>query len=253
MVRRLRAIASLRTAIGFLTRVPVGHVANRPGLLKGAVPWFPVVGAAIGALQGLVFVGLISAVPPLVASSVAVATALLITGAFHHDGLADMADAFGGGWDLEQRLSILKDSRLGTYGTAALTMALIIEVATLSSFDRWRALTVLVVAHAVSRAAAVIVMTIAPVVGDGMGASYMSEIGWPQAAAAVGAAAAATGLAATTSPQWWLAVVMVGAVAVATVAVIGLSNRKIGGVTGDVLGATQVITFLVCLVVLSAS
>ena len=69
----------------------------------------------------------------LVAASLTVAFGLLVTGAFHHDGLADIADAFGGGWTVEQRFEILRDSRLGTYGTSALTMALLVEVASLSS------------------------------------------------------------------------------------------------------------------------
>jgi len=244
---------SLRTAIGFLTRVPMGAIEDRRGLLKRAVPWFPVVGAAIGLAQGLVFAGLASVVSPLVAAAVAVGAALLITGAFHHDGLADMADAFGGGWDVEQRMTILKDSRLGTYGTAAVAMALLIEVTTLASFDQWDGMVALVVVHAISRAAAVTVMATTRAAGDGLGASYMEDIGWRQAVVAVTLAAAATGLAFSVASQWWQALLMVAVVAAVSAVVAGLSYRKICGITGDVLGAVQVVAMLAGLVVLAAS
>lgn len=244
---------SLRTAIGFLTRVPMGAIEDRPGLLASAVPWFPVVGAAIGLAQGLVFVGLASVVSPLVAAAVSVAVVLLITGAFHHDGLADMADAFGGGWNIEQRMEILKDSRLGTYGTAALATALIIEVATLASFEAWDGLVALVAVHAISRAASVVVMATTRAAGDGIGAAYAADVGVRQAAVALVAAAAATALAVTATPHWWLPLIMVAIAAAASAAVVALSYRKIGGITGDVLGAVQVLAMLSALVTLAAS
>ena len=123
-------INNLRTAIGFLTRIPI----NTPQVvLSEAAPWFPVVGLGIGLIQAATFVGLNAVLPAGPAAVLSVAVAALVTGAFHHDGLADMADAFGGGWNLEQRLEIMKDSRLGTYGTVALILAVATEISVLAT------------------------------------------------------------------------------------------------------------------------
>ncbi|MDH5521955.1 MAG: adenosylcobinamide-GDP ribazoletransferase, partial [Acidimicrobiia bacterium] len=91
-------LAGLRTAAGFLTRVPMGETE---GVLARAVGWFPTVGAMVGLAQGLVLVGAGRFVDPLLAAALSVAASTLITGAFHLDGIADVADAFGGGWTRE--------------------------------------------------------------------------------------------------------------------------------------------------------
>ena len=110
-------------AFQFLTRIPIrtGYAVPHHRI----VVWFPWVGLVIGAAVGGVAAGLIELVPPVVAGACAVAIGLLITGAFHEDGLADVADAFGGGWTRDQRLEILKDSRHGTYGVAALATSIV--------------------------------------------------------------------------------------------------------------------------------
>lgn len=249
----MRPHHDLRVAIGFLTRVPVGDVSNGDPSsvrLASAVPWFPLVGAAVGLVQGLAWLGLAEVVSPLLAAALATAVALLITGAFHHDGLADMADAFGGGWTVEQRFEILKDSRLGTYGTAALGLALLIEVAAIADVgaaDPFDALGAIVTAHAVARCAALIAMLAAPVAGDGLGASYMRDLSPVAVGIGIGAGVVVAALA---SP-----VLIVGPLigaAIAGLLVVALSVRKIGGVTGDVLGAIVVCTLLASLIVTAA-
>src|SRR5262249_54628222 len=91
-VRRVvRLMRNLRAAITFLTRIPI-PVSDAP--LTAAVPWFPIVGGMIGLTVGLVAAGLLELVPALVAASVGVLLGVLLTGAFHEDGLADVADAF---------------------------------------------------------------------------------------------------------------------------------------------------------------
>ncbi|MEM7323700.1 MAG: adenosylcobinamide-GDP ribazoletransferase, partial [Actinomycetota bacterium] len=158
-----QAVDGLRAAIGFLTRVPVGA----PRVVMGhAAPWFPFVGLLIGLAQGGLYLGLRELLPPLPSAVVAVAAAALVTGAFHHDGLADMADAFGGGWTVEQRLTIMKDSRLGTYGTSALILAFATEISALSALDPMDGLIALVVAHTLSRSTAVLMMRHAPPAGS---------------------------------------------------------------------------------------
>ena len=177
-----------------------------------------------------------------------IAAALLITGAFHHDGLADIADAFGGGWTVEQRFEILKDSRLGTYGTSALTIAILIEVATVASFDAPTGFRAIIAAHALGRSAALVAMVLAPVAGDGLGASYTRELSTLRVVVgtAVGIAIAV-----------WLSPVLfvwpLIAASIATCAVVLLAVRKIGGVTGDVLGAIAVCATIGSLVATAAA
>ena len=110
-------MTGLLGALQFLTRVPIR--LPQPVPHERALPWFAVAGALIGAAVGAIAVGLGEVLPPAVAAALAVVAGLLITGAFHEDGLADVADAFGGGWTVDERLRILKDSRHGTYGVAA--------------------------------------------------------------------------------------------------------------------------------------
>lgn len=240
------AFDGLRAAAGFLTRVPVpvGRV-----VMGHAAPWFPVVGLAIGAAQAAVWLGVGALLDPLPAAVVAVAAAALITGAFHHDGLADVADAFGGGWDVEQRMTILKDSRLGTYGTSALILAFGTEIAALSSMEVATGARAVVVAHGLSRAVAVATMRWAPLAGDGMGAAYAADLGRAGTgfAVAVGVVTAVVGLADPLT-----AAVAVVLAALAAVAMVALAVRKIGGITGDVLGAVQVLASLAVLLTAAA-
>ncbi len=250
--------AGLRTAVGFLTRVPVGETE---GVLARAVGWFPAVGATIGLVQGLVLVAAVHVVDPLLAAGLSVAVSTLITGAFHLDGIADVADAFGGGWTREQRLTILKDSRLGTYGTATVVIVLLVEVAALASIAERSSVEVLLTvmaAHAVSRAAAVVTMRVArPATVDGLAAAYVAEAGVSALALALSVAGGVLlGLALSmddgpaTAMLTMTAVVV--AVAAATAAVIRLAYRKIGGITGDVLGTVQQVSALAVLVIVAA-
>lgn len=251
-------VAGLRTAVGFLTRIPMGETE---GVLARAAGWFPVVGAMIGLAQGLVLVTAGRLVDPLLAAVLSVAVSTLITGAFHLDGIADVADAFGGGWTREQRLTILKDSRLGTYGTAAVVIVLLVEVAALTAIverPALEALVAVIAAHAVSRAAAVVTMRVArPATVDGMAAAYVAEAGAAAVAlASTVAGAILVGLALLTGGGPAAIVVTVAAVILAvgltTTAMITLANRKIDGITGDVLGAVQQLGALATLVVLAA-
>src|SRR4051794_34232497 len=107
-------------AFAFLTRLPVRHGAERPLDLVAAAPWFPVVGAAVGAATGGVHALARLAVPPAPATLLALAFAVLATGGLHEDGLADVADAVGAHTSAERRREILHDPRLGTFGTLAI-------------------------------------------------------------------------------------------------------------------------------------
>lgn len=233
-------------ALQFLTRVPIR--TGRAVEHHRVVPWFPVAGLLIGVVVGGVAAGASELVPPLVAAAVAVGVGLLVTGAFHEDGLADVADAFGGGWTVERRLEILKDSRHGTYGVAALATSIVIRVACVASIVTPAAAFVsLVAAHSLGRSAAVVAMRAAPPATEsGLGVSVATAMRpVPTGAGLVVGIAVVAALA-----GWWVGPFLAAAT-VGTAMTVWLAVRKIGGVAGDVLGAVEQV--VECLVLVVAS
>jgi adenosylcobinamide-GDP ribazoletransferase len=231
-------------AVQFLTRVPL-RLRAAPDL-AASVPWFGVVGAAIGLAVGLVAAGMMELVPPVVAAAVAVAFGLLLTGAFHEDGLADTADGLGG-WTPERRREILKDSRHGTYGVAALCSSIVLRAVCVAVLSPATAVAGLVAAHSLGRGAAVGVMGLARPVGEeGLGADYARGLSGVRTTLGVGAsivlAAVATG--------WW-AVPLVATAAAAALVVSVIAVRAFGGVSGDILGAVEQVTECSILVVVT--
>jgi len=194
-----------------------------------------VVGALIGAIVGAVYALMFGLVGPLTASALAISAGALVTGAFHHDGLADIADAFGGGWTIEQRLEILKDSRHGTYGVMSLVCVVAVQVGALAQHDRAQGFAIAIAAHSCARAGAVVLMRFAPRPrGTGLGAEYANGLG-AMATAAAALSAVIIGAVALGG----LVVIAAAGVVVAVASVALLAWRKIGGVTGDVLGAAE--------------
>jgi adenosylcobinamide-GDP ribazoletransferase len=125
-IRRIGRLGSeLVSAFQFLTRIPMPATAHEDDSLSRAIKFFPVVGLVVG--SGAVFLQrlLLPHLDRPLAALLVLAFLVLITGCFHEDGLADTADAFGGGWTREQTLLILKDSRIGSYGATALTLSLL--------------------------------------------------------------------------------------------------------------------------------
>lgn len=231
-------------AVQFLTRVPLRLGA--PVDHARVVPWFGVVGVLIGAAVGGVAAGLTELVPVAVAATCAVVVGLMITGAFHEDGLADIADAFGGGWTFERRLEILKDSRHGTYGVAALSSSILVRVVCAASIAAPSALFVaFVAAHGIGRVSAVAAMKAAPPATEsGLGADSASSL---RAAPTIIGLTTAVGAVALVS-GWWL-LPFVGVATIGTAAVVALAIRKIGGLAGDVLGAVEQVVECLVLVV----
>jgi adenosylcobinamide-GDP ribazoletransferase len=232
-------------AVQFLTRVPVRRKAAAD--TARTVVWFPVVGSLVGAVGGLLAAGLQHVVPAAVAAAVAVLAGVLITGAFHEDGLADTADAIAGGWTRERRFEILKDPRHGSYGVAALCGSIVLRVVAVAALGPAAAFAGLVAAHTLGRGAAVATMGVVPVARpDGLGADYARRVGPGRAAAAaliaLGIGALATG--------WWAGPLAVAA-AVGAAAVAALAWRALGGVTGDVLGAVEQVAECLVLVVVT--
>jgi len=241
-------LSGLIDAVTFLTRVPLRHHAGDDASIARAVPWFPVVGALVGLLVAGVYAGALFVLPGFLAATLAIACGLVVTGAFHEDGLGDVADAFGGGRDREDRLRILKDPRLGTFGTLAVVVALLLRIGAVATFTRTDALLVIPAAHALSRAASIAAMQLFRPVDEGLGASYTRALTPARALVGVGLGLA---IAFALLRVWALPGVGVGLV---VVVVLGrLAAGKIGGINGDVLGAIQQLTEVGALLVAVAA
>jgi adenosylcobinamide-GDP ribazoletransferase len=139
------------SAIHFLTRIPVPAPPYQEDSLPRAVKFFPIVGLLVGAAAAGVHLLLVPHLSRLVAALFTIAFLVLLTGCLHEDGLADAADGFGGGWTKEQILTILRDSRIGSYGAAALTLSLLARVLLLSSIPVGKVLPYLIAAHVLCR------------------------------------------------------------------------------------------------------
>ncbi|MEO5901200.1 MAG: adenosylcobinamide-GDP ribazoletransferase [Ilumatobacteraceae bacterium] len=243
---RFRSDNGFLAATQFLTRIPI--TLDREPSLPRAVPWFPLVGVCIGAIVGGVAAGMWAITPPLVAAGVAVAVGLLVTGAFHEDGLADVADAFGGGWTVERRVAILKDSRHGTYGVAALCTSIVVRIVCLGSLPGPAVMfAAAVAAHTLGRGVAVaLTATVRPAIPGGLGATAAGSLETRTAVVGVVGGTALAGLIV----GWWIGPLALAAAAGA-VAVAALAIRKIGGIVGDVLGAAEQVVECLCLVVMT--
>lgn len=151
------------TALGFLTRVPVMYLSDfEQRDLDAALKYFPLVGMLVGAVGAIIFWLALQLLPPTIAVILSMASTIYLTGAFHEDGLADSADGIGGGWEREQILTIMQDSRLGTFGAVALFGALFTKFQTLSHLPVVWVPAMLICAHALSRLAAIWMMASLP-------------------------------------------------------------------------------------------
>jgi adenosylcobinamide-GDP ribazoletransferase len=229
-------VSRLAFAIAFLTRVPLPARLEAGAREVGrAMLFFPAVGAALGALLAAAGLGLSRALPLPLAAVLVVALGTAATGALHLDGLADTADGLGGGRDAEHALRIMRDHAVGTYGAAALALALLVKAAAIAALlGRPGAAAWLPVAGALSRWVIVPVARFAPSARpDGLGASVAAHVGPLEV---VGATVLALGIAI------WLTgiggVAAWAAVAVAGAALAEVCRRRVGGMTGDTLGAT---------------
>ena len=238
--RGSEARAGFLLALQFLTRLPVPDPGWTPERFAASTRWHPAAGALIGALVGGVWGAPAALFPPLVAVLAATAAGLWLTGCFHEDGFADACDGLGGAVTRERALEIMKDSRIGTYGAAGLGMMLAGRVAVLVALVPvapvfW----VLVAGHAASRAASVhVIATSAYVREHGTGKPVADGIGRDGLRFAL-----LTGGAALLPlvPALGLLAPLAGlaGLALGTWAMRRVYERRLGGYTGDCLGATQ--------------
>lgn len=241
-----RPWSDLLSALGLLSRLPLPAHEGRGAPAAWA---YPLAGAVLGVLAALAgLAALALSLPPQAAALVCLGTSVALTGALHEDGLADVADGFWGGFDRARRLEIMKDSRIGAYGVIALVLALL---------ARWSALSLLfsapggawavLAAAALSRAAMPALMAALPHARDN---GLSRAVGRCSPRVAGGAAGLGAGLALVL--LGWAALPALLAVALVTLALGRLAQAKIGGQTGDVLGAAQQLAEIAVLFVLIA-
>lgn len=229
-----------RAAVVFLTRAPVGGFPYSDEDFRWAAAWFPFVGLLLGVVHALVFVLAIRA-GALVAAALAVSFGMLLTGAFHEDGLADTADALGGARTRARLFEILKDSRIGSYGAAALTSVLVLRIALLARLDEAAPLA-LILTQCLSRMPPVWLMVALPYVtaDEASKSRPVTRAGVAQAVVATLWALAAIAAALVFGALRPLdAAAMVVSTAFVAVACALRFRARAGGITGDFLGATQ--------------
>jgi adenosylcobinamide-GDP ribazoletransferase len=245
----------LRASTAFLTRLPsewLGPTADTKPDFRRAARVFPLTGALVGIVGGAVLmIAVWLHIPPLVSAILAVLATMIFTGGLHEDGLADTVDGFGGGATAARKLEIMDDSRIGTFGVAAVVFSILLRVAALTSLlplGAFRAALVLVAAEAVSRAAMVRLWQELPAARLG---GLAHETGPPDQQAMV--VAMVTGLVVAVILVWpavgfWAAILAILLAVVATYIFTRLSYREIGGRTGDTLGACQQIAAVAFLI-----
>ncbi len=222
--------------LAFYTRLPLGRFFAKDSDFTSAQWAAPAAGIVIGLCAGAVFaVAYAAGVPSEVAAAICLAVVILLTGALHEDGAADMADGFGGGRTVERKLEIMRDSRLGTFGALTLVMTVLLRWSALAAMsDPVDAALALVAAHAASRSAIpVFLMNVPAARTDGLGAG-VGPIDRQSAGLALLIGAAALMLAGVSA-----AILAAAALVVWYFALRALCIRQIGGQTGDVVGALQ--------------
>jgi adenosylcobinamide-GDP ribazoletransferase len=231
-------------ALRFFTRMRVGAPAPGAALDINRIAWAaPVAGAAVGVIGALILaLTALLGLPPLLRAGLTTAALVAATGALHEDGLADVADGFGGGATRAMKLEIMRDSRIGAYGAIALALALVLRVGALAAAldgGFWRSALSLTLVAALSRAAALTPLALLPPARTAGAGAAAGRLESNALAAAWGSAlviALALGLVAIGLAHALLATLASGAGALTMVA---LARRAIGGQTGDVAGAAQ--------------
>lgn len=229
---------SLCLAVQFLTRLPTPQVGFSEEAQARSMGYYPPVGLGIGALAALVLALAAQVLPMPVAVLLSMATGLLVTGGLHEDGLADCADGLGGGLTRDRALEIMRDSSVGTYGVLTLGIVLALKAAALSALPLPLACALLIAGHGLSRMAAVQVVS-----RHAYARSDPAKFARPQVTptayrmAVFTAVLTAILLALAAGPGLALMALTLGALA--GVAITRLYLRKLGGYTGDCLGATQ--------------
>jgi adenosylcobinamide-GDP ribazoletransferase len=244
-----RPVDDLATAVVFLTRIPVPwHIPDLDARLPRATPWFPVVGLLVGLVGAAVWWLVDAYCGRVIAAIAAVAATALLTGAFHEDGLADTFDGLGGSPDRERALAIMKDSRIGTYGALVLLLVLLGRIVALAELHVL-APAALIGAHVLARWSSLPLIRALPYArtDGGTGKPFAGGV------TETGLVVATTVTALLTLALWGLGAVVVWiAVVAVSLLLAAWFRRRLGGITGDTLGAVNQFTELVALLALVA-
>jgi adenosylcobinamide-GDP ribazoletransferase len=229
-------------ALQFFTRLPIPRwVGFDPAWLQHASRYFPLVGSVVAAVTALVYLAAAHLWPTPVAVLLSTAAGIYLTGAFHEDGFADMCDGFGGGMTRERVMEIMKDSRIGTYGAVGAGLLLALKCVLLSMMVPEAAIGALLLAHPLSRLAAVsLIWRLDYARDEGKSKPMAQHMSGAEFAIAAGCAAIPAlylAVLGTFSPTT-LAVCVLAA-ALAAIWLGAKFVRRIGGYTGDCLGAVQ--------------
>ena len=270
----IRFLRHYLLAVQFFTRIPVtgrlaAWVGYSPAMLRACAAHFPGIGWLVGAVAAGVYALLLALLPPspfaaLVAAALSTVVTVLLTGGFHEDGLADVADGLGGSAERERALEIMKDSRVGAFGSMALVLALLAKVALLAllgsadvmppglddawldtsseaPLEGWLVAMALFAAHVVSRFLPLLLIRLLPHVGDTAASKskpLADQISLPSLAIALGWVFLALALVGIVLP----AIHLIVACSFAVIALLWMGRlftRRLQGFTGDCLGATQ--------------
>ena len=219
-------------AFRYLTILPLPP-SRVAGDLGRAAGWFPVVGFVLGGCLALVSLAVDRVVPPGVAAMLLVALWAALTGGLHLDGLADTCDGLGGGWSRERALSIMRDARSGPYGVTGIVLVLGLKAAALASLPDGLVWRTLLVAPVLGRTGVLLLVRLCPPArAEGAGQSFAAGARWPSLLA--GGLVAAGASIATLGPWGALPLGVAGAAAWGLAAYL---RRRLGGFTGDTLGA----------------
>jgi adenosylcobinamide-GDP ribazoletransferase len=242
MGKMSRTVQDIATAFQFLTRLPIRRLPYDSNSLSRSAKFFPLVGLVIGALGSILYLWLIRHLPTAIAALLTVTLFVLATGGLHEDGLADVSDAFGGGSDREQILDILRDSRIGVFGTLAIAISVGLRLLLLAYLPQSRLPAYLISGHVLCRWTALPLGCVLPPARESssQGARIAGQISG--ASLVIGTLFAAVIVTYVLRRAMWMPVL-------STLTVTFVSGlyywRRIGGVTGDCFGATNQLTEIV--------
>jgi len=218
-------------AVSFLTIIPVTGKNIPPGR---AAAFFPLIGAILGALGAELFIAASFILPSSIAALITVTFWTVISGVLHEDGLADVADAMRAGRTREKMMAILKDSRIGTYGAVAIVLSIVARWQALEHVPAPRILEVCIVAQAVPRAAMVALAWLSRPFGEGLGLAFSSSLTTTGSLIAI-----AQGLIAAMLLGWRPGVIIIAGAYLIVRGARTYFYKRVGGVNGDCLGATE--------------
>lgn len=238
-------LTDIPAAIGLLSRLPISSNSTR----GAAAAWaFPLVGLIVGVLAATIG-GLLTAcgLSANLTAALVLMVMIVTTGAMHEDGLADTVDGLWGGWEPTRRLEIMKDSHIGTYGVLALVLSVLMRWGALAALINADMLAIGVISVAtLSRAPMVVMMAVMPHARtDGLSASV------GRVAAKTAQIAVLIAIMITLALLGWIGITAIAITTLAALITALIAHQKIGGQTGDILGATQQISEIAALTALT--